>query len=117
MGEKMQELSLEVQKLMTQGGLSPEEALLQAGISLTDKAKLYDLALDSGLLKDEPTDPQQLMHMAQSLTAALDPATKKTLGTLISRVAEQAGAGTPPPEVQDFLRSLLGSEEEHPQER
>ncbi|HHY92547.1 MAG TPA: hypothetical protein GX511_04315 [Firmicutes bacterium] len=117
MGEKIQEIGAQIQKLVTEGKLSPDQALLQAGINLQDKAKLYELAVDTGIIKDEPVETAQLMAMAQSLTAALDPATKQALGTLIRQVAEQSGAGAPPPEIQSFLDGLLNSKGETPPKR
>ncbi|MDK2784800.1 MAG: hypothetical protein PWQ41_1862 [Bacillota bacterium] len=111
MGEKIEELSRELQAKLAEAGVNPAELLVQAGVTVSNKDKLYELAQDAGLISDEAPSPQALMAMAQNLTAALDPATKKSLGTLITQVVEQSGAGTPPPEIQSFVQRLLGSDE------
>lgn len=111
MGEKIEELSRELKAKLAEAGINPAELLVQAGITVSNREKLYELAQDAGLVGDEVPSPQTLMTMAQNLTAALDPATKKSLGALIAQVVGQSGAGTPPPEVQTFIEKLLGSDE------
>jgi hypothetical protein len=110
-GEKIEELSRELKAKLAEATVNPAELLVQAGITPSNKEKLYELAQDAGLLGGEELSPETLMAVAQSLTAALDPATKKSLGTLIARVVGQSGAGTPPPEVQSFIEQLMGSNE------
>lgn len=111
MGKKIEELSHKLQAKLAEANVSPAELLVQAGISPSNKEKLYELAQDVGLLSEEKPNSQALIAMAESLTASLDAATKKSLGTLITQMVGQSGAGTPPPEVQVFIERLIEGNE------
>lgn len=111
---KMQELSQDLAKLVKEKGLSPAEAVLEAGLdmSLENKSKLLDLAQEVGIVNQSNPDSASLMQMAQQLVAALDSNTKQSLASFLSQVIEGSDVGTPPADVQQFLANLLPDREQ-----
>lgn len=109
MGKKMSELTENLEKLVKEEGLSPAQAVLQAGmgISQENKSKLLELAQEVGIVDQSQPDSGSLMHMAQQLVAGLDPNTKKSLASFLSEVIEESNVGAPPPDVQRFIANLL----------
>ena len=69
MGEKMNELTDNLAKLVKEQGLSPAQAVLKAGISLDNKSKLLELAQEVGIVDQPQSDSTSLQQMAQQLVA------------------------------------------------
>ncbi|HHV07329.1 MAG TPA: hypothetical protein GXX69_03860 [Firmicutes bacterium] len=109
MGGKMEELSQDLKKLVQEKGLSPAEAVLEAGLGISpdNKSKLLELAQEVGIVDQTEPDSKSLMQMAQQLVAGLDPNTKKSLGSFLNEVIEGSNVGSPPADVQQFLSNLV----------
>ncbi|HHT71078.1 MAG: hypothetical protein WAO22_02525 [bacterium] len=111
MGEKMNELTDNLAKLVKEQGLSPAQAVLKAGISLDNKSKLLELAQEVGIVDQPQSDSTSLQQMAQQLVAGLDPNTKQSLASFLSEVIAESNVGAPPTEVQQFLANLVPNQE------
>ena len=107
MGDKMHELTGNLEKLVKEKGLSPAQAVLEAGLGLDNKSELLELAQEVGIVDQSGSDSASLMQMAQQLVAGLDPNTKQSLASFLSEVIEESNVGSPPPDVQQFIANLL----------
>lgn len=109
MDDKFAQMAAEL-KTLVENGLSPAQAMTQAGLlDPNNKEAIQEMLAGCGVPNEVLNNPEQMRQITQNLVAALDPAAKKSLGSFISQVMAQSGAGTPPPEVEEFIRGLVGN--------
>lgn len=110
MGEKMDTLTQNLEKMVKEQGLSPAQAVLKAGIGLDNESELLELVQETGIVDQSGSDSASLIQMTKQLVAGLDPNTKRSLASFLSEIIKESNVSSPPADVQQFITELVGQE-------